>query len=311
MVQYSRQNLIEDYAEQLLVRISEKLVPGSPRTYGFEYEFLAKEPPTSDCVKKMHGCLAEMGFVHDGKYLKNSHGMHVTFEPGGQIEYHSMPLLPGADAEFDATLKEIDTINDAIRWECGVDYTPVPYIPGRGEGPLCLTSERYVNLHKRLAKSGTRGQEMMKGTASIHLHALLLSIDEMPALFGLMDRLGRSPDFRMGPERRDIWDNTDPTRCGMPYLRPGVATSAADLARDIVRVGMDAVVLGAEIPYWQTRNPAFESFLYHMTTIFTDVRLNMSAPTLELRTLDAVSGDLFKGKWQNFIDEVESQGGLK
>gem|GEM_PF-579818 len=310
MAEYSRQHLIEDYAEQLLVRIAEKLAPGALRTYGFEYEFLAKEPPTSDCVKKMHGCLAEMGFVHDGKYLKNNHGMHVTFEPGGQIEYHSMPLLPGADEAFDATLKEIDTINDAIRWECGVDYTPEPYIPGRGEGPLCLTSERYVNLHKRLAKSGTRGHEMMKGTASIHLHALILNVDEMPALFGLMERMGRSPDFRMGPERRDIWDNTDPTRCGMPYLRPGGDTSAADLARDIVRVGMDAVVLGAEIPYWQTRNPAFESFLYHMTTIFTDVRLNMSAPTLELRTLDAVPGGLFKVKWRQFIDEVEAQGGL-
>jgi len=301
--------MIESYAEQLLARIAEKLVPDARRTYGFEYEFLAKEPPTSNCVKKMHGCLAEMGFVHDGKYLKNSHGMHVTFEPGGQIEYHSMPLLPGADAEFDATLKEIDTINDAIRWECGVDYTPVPYMPDRGEGPLCLTSERYVNLHKRLAQSGTRGHEMMKGTASIHLHALILSVDEMPVLFGLMDRLVRSPIFGMGPERRDIWNNTDPTRCGMPYSRPGADTSAADLARDIVRVGMDAVMLGAEIPYWQTRNPAFESFLYHMTTIFTDVRLNMSAPTLELRTLDAVPGDIFRQRWHNFINEVEAQGG--
>ncbi|MFZ5562449.1 MAG: hypothetical protein ACOZBW_00235 [Thermodesulfobacteriota bacterium] len=311
MVEHSRQNLIETYADRLLERIADKLAPGARRTYGFEYEFLAKEPPTSECVKKMHGCLAEMGFIHDGKYLKNSHGMHVTFEPGGQIEYHSMPLTPGADAEFDATLKEIDTINDAIRWECGVDYTPVPYMPGRGQGPLCLTTERYVNLHKRLAGSGTRGHEMMKGTASIHLHALILSTAEMPALFGLMARLAESPDFCMGPERRDIWDNTDPTRCGMPYPRPGAETSAADLARDIVRAGMDAVVLGAEIPYWQTRNPDFESFLYHMTTLFTDVRLNMSAPTLELRTLDAMPGNAFRERWGKFIMAVETQGGLK
>jgi glutamate--cysteine ligase len=240
--------------------------------------------------------------------MANSRGMHVTFEPGGQIEYHSMPLPAGADDQFDATLAEIDTINDAIRWECGVDYAPVPYMPDRGPGPLCLTSERYVNLHKRLGKSGTRGHEMMKGTASIHLHALILSLEEMPGLFGLMSRLAEDPAFCMGPERRDIWDNTDPTRCGMPYLRPGAGTTAVDLGRDIVRVGVDAVVLGAEIPYWQTVNPSFESFLYHLTTLFTDVRLNMSAPTLELRTLDAIPGDEFRAKWKDFINRIEAQG---
>jgi gamma-glutamylcysteine synthetase len=309
MTQENRQQLIESYAVNLRDRIAEKLEPGLPRTYGFEFEFLARGTPTSDCVRKMHGCLAEMGFTHNGKFMANSRGMHVTFEPGGQIEYHSMPLPSGADDQFDATLKEIDTINDAIRWECGVDYTPAPYMPGRGEGPLCLTSERYVNLHKRLAKSGTRGHEMMKGTASIHLHARILSLDEMPGLFGLMSRLAGDPAFCMGPERRDIWNNTDPSRCGMPYQRIDAATTALDLCRDIVRVGVDAVVLGAEIPYWQTVNPSFESFLYHLTTLFTDVRLNMSAPTLELRTLDAMPGDAFREKWKRFIAQVETRRG--
>ena len=96
----------------------------------------------------------------------------------------------------------------------------------------------------------------------------------------------------------------------MPYLRPSSDTPAVDLIRDLVRVGVDAVVLGAEIPYWQTVNPAFESFLYHMTTIFTDVRLNMSAPTLELRTLDAVPGEVLKEKWNLFIEQIETRGGL-
>jgi len=308
MSQMNRQQLIESYTEKMLVLLAEKIEPGVQRTYGFEYEFLAKDPPTSDCVRKMHGCLAEMGFTHTGKYLENSHGMHVTFEPGGQIEYHSMPLLPGDDDRFDATLKEIADVNDAIRWECNVDYAPVPYEPGRGPGPLCLDSERYVNLHKRLEKSGSRGHEMMKGTASIHLHALILSLDEMPPLFDLLTRLVEDPDFCMGPERRDIWNNTDPTRCGMPYLKPAADITATDLVRDIVRVGVDGVVLGAEIPYWQTVNPTFESFLYHLTTIFTDVRLNMSAPTLELRTLDAIPGEMFKAKWKKFIKIIETKG---
>jgi glutamate--cysteine ligase len=309
MATSDHEDLIETFAGQLLTCISGKLAPAVPRTYGFEYEFLAREAPTSDCVRKMHGCLAEMGFTWSGKYLENSRGMHVTFEPGGQIEYHSKPLPAGADAEFDDTLREIDAVNDAIRWECGVDYLPVPYMAGRGEGPLCLTSERYVNLHNRLAVSGTRGHEMMKGTASIHLHARILTLAEMPALFALMSVLAERPEFRMGPDRRDIWNNADPTRCGMPYLRPDAGTTAHVLCRDIVRVGMAAVVLGARIPFGQTGNPTFESFLYHLTTLFTDVRLNMSAPTLELRTLDAIPAEDFKGKWRLFVEKVETFGG--
>ena len=184
MNQENQQHLIESYTKKMLDLIAEKLDPDTPRTYGFEYEFLAKEPPTSDCVRKMHGCLAQMGFTHSGKYLENSRGMHVTFEPGGQIEYHSMPLLPGDDARLDETLKQIDSVNEAIREECGVDYRPVPYMPGRGPGPLCLTSERYVNLHKRLEKSGSRGHEMMKGTASIHLHARIFAWEQTGGTYG-------------------------------------------------------------------------------------------------------------------------------
>ena len=306
MARNERQKMMVSFAEQLRERIAGKVDPAAPRTYGFEYEFLAAEPPTENCVRKMHGCLAELGFRHHDQCLENSRGLRVTFEPGGQIEYHSMPLLPDADAEFDATLREIDNANDAIRWECGVNYQAVPYMPGRGAAPLCLTSDRYLNLHKRLEASGRRGLEMMKGTASIHLHARILTLREMPALFALMFDLAENPTFRMGPDRRDIWNNTDPSRCGMPYIRPGADTPAEDLVRDIVRVGLDAVALGVEVPYWQTTDPDFASFLYHLTTLFTDVRLNMSAPTLELRTLDAMPGNRFRERWRKFVNAVEA-----
>ncbi len=307
MTPNDRLQLIETYTGQMLDLIAAKTEPDAPRTYGFEYEFLAKEPPTEDCVRKMHGCLSGLGFAHNGKYMENSRGMHITFEPGGQIEYHSMPLLPGDEEDFDDTLDEIDDINEAIFRECSVEYLPVPYLSGRGPGPLCLTSERYVNLHKRLEKSGSRGHEMMKGTASIHLHARILNVAEMPTLFDRIVRLAESPPFRMGPERRDIWDHTDPTRCGLPYLRTGPETSPGELVRDIVRVAVDAVVLGAEIPYWQTVNPSFDYFLYHLTTIFTDVRLNMNAPTLELRTPDSMPGESFKKIWNQFIEQIETK----
>jgi len=42
-----------------------------------------------------------------------------------------------------------------------------------------------------------------------------------------------------------------------------------------------------------------------MTTIFTDIRLNMKGLTWELRTLDSQPLDVFKKKWKIFIRKIE------
>ncbi len=302
-----RESFIEKHSAMLMERL-EKIVGGSghERTYGFEYEFLAKEPPTPGCVEKMRGCLGSLGFTPDGKGLVNSRGMFVTFEPGGQIEYHSPPLRPSQGDELSATLDEIARVNSAIEKECGISYLAVPYIPGRGDSQLCLEEERYLKLHRRLGEAGTRGHEMMKGTASVHLHALITDITEIPSLFATMRRLSRNPVFCMGPDRRDIWDNTDPARCGMPYLVPDEKTTPFEIISDLARVAADAVVLGRDVPCHEVKDIDFDGFLYHMTTIFTDVRLNMNAPTFELRTPDSMPFELFEEKWSRFIAEIEN-----
>lgn len=300
-----RKKLIWDYTYRLLSLLLKKISTDGPRTYGFEYEFLPETPPTSDCIDKLYACLETLGFYPEGKMFYNAEGMGVTFEPGGQIEYHSTPISARDEEAFLSTLGVIANINETIRQECGINYLAKGYIPGRAAAPLCLSAKRYLNLHERLAKVDTRGLEMMKGTASIHLHAAIQTLEELPALFQLLQQLAQSPDFRMSPERRDIWDHTDPCRCGMPYDAVEAHTAPRDVLSEFVRVAVDAEVLGEDVPFHESSDTGFNAFKYHFTTIFTDIRLNLASATLELRTPDSMPAGEFFETWKRFIKAVE------
>ena len=106
----------------------------------------------------------------------------------------------------------------------------------------------------------------------------------------------------MRPDRRDIWDNTDASRCGLP--QHGFDNSL-EQAESLVYSAFKAVDIGENILFEKTEKVNFNSFLYHMTTIFTDVRLNVKGPTVELRTLDSMKRQDFELKWKKFISFFE------
>lgn len=296
--------LIEGFTEKLLETLRQRVQVG-PRTYGFEYEFISKEPLSLDLMEEIYEFLPSCGFVPGEGRFESSSGMYITFEPGGQIEYHSTPM-PGWDEKaFHEALSEIRDTNGAILETLGIEYLSVGYMPGRGDAPLCLTSERYRNLHARMPKCGTRGREMMKGTASIHLHVGIRAIQEVPSLFNRLCQLSRTEEFAMSPDRRDIWDNTDPTRCGQAICTLENFKSAPQLMKELARFALDAVDLSEGVPFREKKEITFDKFLYHMTTIFTDVRLNLKAPTVELRTLDSLPASYFEEKWRGFISILE------
>lgn len=300
-----REKIVNAFSRLLYEKINEKILPNSKRTYGFEYELMPDVFPKEDFVYQMEGYLAKLNFIPEDKMLRNDKGVVVSFEPGGQIEFHSAPMRFEDTHLFSVTVQQIEQTIEDIRRISGVSYKPTAYVSGRETAPLCLTSERYINLHNRLSVSGTRGHEMMKGTASIHMHALILNMEEIPRLFAKLYELAESKELSMGDERKDILRNTDPTRCGRLFKTPDSDTTTMDFIRDYVEVGIDAIVLGTDKPFFQLPDMEFEDFLYHMTTLFTDVRINMNAPTLELRTLDALPLDQFKAKWDLFVSEVE------
>ena len=125
-------------------------------------------------------------------------------------------------------------------------------------------------------------------------------------IFALLKDMSVSDEFKMHSQRRDIWNNTDPCRCGIPYEELNKSSDPREVIEAFVKVALNADVLDENIPFYEKSNINFDVFLYHITTIFTDIRLNIKGPTLELRTLDSMPLSGFEQVWKKFIDLVET-----
>ena len=246
-----------------------------------------------------------MGFKaqSDGSF-QAADGLDVSFEPGGQLEYGSPPLLAGDEVKFSALIDHLLRTNLQIAEEFGVRYLAVAYAPGREDSPLCISGQRYLDMHSFFTANGGRGREMMKGTASIQLHVRIRSLAEVVPLFKVFNDLARDPDFAMSAARRAIWDETDVSRCLLPEL--GEINDVEVLLGHLVEHALQAVDFSQRVPFAELADPTFEQFLAHLTTIFTDVRLNLKGPTFELRTMDSLPVSDFRKRWQRFIGEVEN-----
>ncbi len=295
--------LEKEFTEKLYEYLSRSLVSG-PLTYGFEYEFMPSVKMSLAKVDKLKAALPGLGFKLQGDgCFRAIDGLDVSFEPGGQLEYGSPPLF-GADKEgFVNLINHIVVTNQAIKELSGIKYQALDYRSGRDLAPLCLDGRRYQNMHSLFTENGGRGREMMKGTASIQLHVRLRSLKEMVPLFMLFQRLAKDPDFAMSASRRAIWDATEPSRCQLPEI--GQMENEKVLLTHIVRHALRALDLSRRVSFAQLRKPSFNDFLIHLTTIFTDVRLNLKGPTFELRTMDSLPVKEFSKRWWRFVDEVE------
>ncbi len=296
-------DLEKEYTEKLFGELSQALVPG-PLTYGFEYEFLSSSKLIPATLEKLMRALPGLGFQRqpDGSF-KALDGLHVTFEPGGQLEYGSPPLFGSDEEGFANLLDHIAVTNQAIEESFGVRYLAVAYRSGRASAPLCIDNRRYHDMHSLFTDNGGRGREMMKGTASIHLHVRLRSLNEMVPLFLLFQKLSKDPDFAMSGPRREIWNETESSRCGLPVI--GKIENEMMLLAHLVKYALQALDLNRRIPFAELKEPSFADFLSHLTTIFTDVRLNLKGPTFELRTMDSMPAKDFVTRWRRFVVEVE------
>jgi gamma-glutamylcysteine synthetase len=276
------------------------------RSYGFEYEFLPLRVLTIQDKQSVCRLLPEIGFISDGDEYQSANGLRVSFEPGGQIEYCSPPLLKDDHLKFSSLLSMIHATNTEIKKRLNIEYVGTDYIPGRAGAPLCLTSDRYIKMHNRLGEINTRGLEMMKGTASIHLHVLISCFDEVLPLFNRLCSISSFDEFKMSAQRRDIWNHTDSSRCGCPPCCFEQLASSSVLIQRLIRFALKADVIGENITFVDSADLSFNAFLYHMTTLFTDVRFNLKGPTLELRTMDSMPLDSFRIRWKKFIGLFEN-----
>ena len=300
------EKLLEAYTDQLYAELEQRSRSAKP-TYGFEYEFLSKDILDLDRIKEIQRLLPELGFkAQDSLFIADNH-LYITFEPGGQIEYGSPPLRADEKDVFHRLLSQIEQTNRTIKERLGIEYLTTGFLAGRTDAPLCLEADRYINMHRRMAFCGTRGREMMKGTASVQLHTAFTSMENMLVLYKELCLLAGGEEFGMGPDRADIWLNTDPSRCGMPCLDWQGQSEPYQLVRSIVNHALCAEDFYADRPFYELPDQDFQKFLVQLTTIFTDIRLNLKGPTVELRTPDSMPMPEFAEKWRRFIEIVESK----
>lgn len=296
-------NIVSEYAEKLLDVIL-TIHNSLPRTYGFEYEFLPDRILDHDDMSRLYGFLLSSGYRPEkGIYSRGER--NIVFEPGGQIEYLSPPLIASDCGGFNKTLDWIRDMNCIIETETGIRYIGTDYIPGRYATPLLLTSERYISMHDRFMKVDSRGPDMMKGTAAIHLHTAITSREDLEQLYPLFCDMAFSAELGMSRARRKIWDRTDKCRCCLPDISPESGTLS--ILEGIVKFTLEAVELQSGKRFSSIEDKSFTDFLDHLTTIFTDVRVNAKVATLELRTPDSRSLDEFPAIWEKFVEICEME----
>jgi len=302
-----QKKMLDMFTDRLIADLKVKINGKKKTTFGFEIEFLPVEIIDIKQVEKICLILPELGFRNSENGFLSDTGLCITFEPGGQIEYCSPPIVGSDFVRFDDFLNQIAETNGKIFKKLGIKYRCTSFIPNREGIDLCLKGVRYKFMHKRFKTSGTRGREMMKGTAAVHLHAGLKSIKELPAIYKTFCRLSKSKDFSMSDERLDIWRHTDPARCRMPDIDiNNIDNNPGRLLRGIVHHALSVEDLYRSIPLYEMHDIGFDYFKEHLTTLFSDVRLNLKGPTLELRTPDSHPLPEVAEQWPKFVSIIEA-----
>jgi gamma-glutamylcysteine synthetase len=301
-----KKDILHLFKKQLYAELKDK-IKAKQTTFGFEVEYLPSCTIGLDHMEKLYQFLPELGFFYNGYDFVSDSGLFVSFEPGGQIEYCSPPLLGSDMVLFRQILQRIETTNEKIFSRLNIKYLATGYIPGRTDAPMCLQTKRYLTLHDRLSRTGTRGREMMKATASVHLHVGFRSMDEILLIYKLLACMSKHDEFAMSKERRDIWNHTDPVRCSMPLINFKRVNTTEDLLEHLIHYALCAEDLYLNISVYDITDITFDYFKTHMTTMFTDVRLNLKGPTMELRTLDSISFHDMEKKWKLFISVFEQR----
>jgi len=235
----------------------------------------------------------------------------VTFEPGGQLEYSTLPCSTAA-----AALADVRAVLDPLReaaLEQGIALVASGLNPWHGldDVGLQIESPRYAAMDRYFARTGSCGQRMMRLTAAMQVN---LDFGD-PATARTRWRIANllSPLLRaafanspaevdgIGPVpggRSILWDRADPGRTGVAngteeeegvspwesYL--AFALSAPVMLKRDHRGDLRAAEEGLRFEEWlgsADGPPSAEEWRVHLTTLFPDVR---PRGWLEMRCVD-------------------------
>ena len=241
-------------------------------------------------------------------------GGTLSFEPGGQLELNTAPLVGLDDA---CAAAHLDAAELSRRLErVGVGLVPIGLDAGRPPHRVLHTG-RYDAMEAAFDAKGPHGRRMMCNTAALQVnvdlgpgdpgvrwrraHALGPTLIAMFANspFGAEAGVGRPSGWVAN--RLATWWGIDPTRTAAPTLGPDPAESWARYALDanvlLIRGTTDdhATALRTPFPFarWMEDGheqgwPTVDDLSYHLTTLFPPVR---PRGWLELRMLDALDAD--------------------
>lgn len=198
----------------------------------FLLDHVSGHPLTASQVEDMLEVLRpdyDQAFYEDGRLiaLQDAHTL-ITLEPGSQFEVSFLytrdmdQLRAWYDQAMAPVMKLVETQGADVVWSGGLPTVPADEVRR-------IDKHRYEYMEAWFARTGNRGREMMKATASVHV-----SIDYAdeadfvrkvraanilhPFLAFLMsntpDYAGQdNPDILL---RDSIWSDTDPARTGIP-----------------------------------------------------------------------------------------------
>jgi glutamate--cysteine ligase len=225
-------------------------------------------------------------------------GGTLTFEPGGQLEYSSLPCR-SPSALLSLLRSVVLPLGSAAANE-GIELLAAgldPFNPIEA-APLLLHTTRYTRMAEYLARVGPAGARMMRQTAAFQVS---LDLDDEPSLRWmvlnaaapyLVAIFANSPVYERAPTgcrsaRAEVWRALDPARTGLPWEERDPVGGYCDFA-----LAAPALLLpeldGAHRPFgeWLRHEPPpLGEWHEHLSTLFPEVR---PRGHLELRSCDAV-----------------------
>jgi len=198
----------------------------------FMLDHVSGHPLTASQVEDMLEVLRpdyDQAFYEDGRLiaLQDAHTL-ITLEPGSQFEVSFLytrdmdQLRAWYDQAMAPVMKLVETQGADVVWSGGLPTVPADEVRR-------IDKHRYEYMEAWFARTGNRGREMMKATASVHVSIdyadeadFVRKVRAANILHPLLAFLmSNTPDYagQDNPDiilRDSIWSDTDPARTGIP-----------------------------------------------------------------------------------------------
>ena len=198
----------------------------------FLLDHVSGHPLTASQVEDMLEVLRpdyDQAFYEDGRLiaLQDAHTL-ITLEPGSQFEVSFLytrdmdQLKAWYDQAMAPVMKLVETQGADVVWSGGLPTVPADEVRR-------IDKHRYEYMEAWFARTGNRGREMMKATASVHVSIdyadeadFVRKVRAANILHPLLAFLmSNTPDYagQDNPDillRDSIWSDTDPARTGIP-----------------------------------------------------------------------------------------------